>query len=172
MRLAVAAISCGLASFLAACSGGPSAPAGETDAASPSSGGPFAPVAASGPFAPVAASGPFAPVVDPGPFGPVGPTWVDEQCPAVCALAERVGCPIINCPTVCAAVLAEVPEACQAAYSAYIECLSVNGTCGQDGEIQATACNESAAAVAVCVRPAQPNGPPNGPPDAAPYGGI
>jgi hypothetical protein len=185
MRLAVAAISCGFVSFLAACSGGPSAPAGAAGATN-SSPGPFAPVAAAGPFAPVtnpspfapaAAAGPFAPVPDPGPFAvnppaTTGGGTVAEACATACGRAVELGCPVANCETGCVGGAAQLPEACHPAFATWILCLAENATCGDDGGTQGSdGCNAYQSAYQACALDAI-GGRPNGPPvvrDAAAY---
>jgi len=175
MRLAVAAIACGLVSFLAACGGGPEPPS--SPAVTSSSPGPFAPVAATGPFAPVLEAGPFAPTADPGPFAPVadpGPFGLTpaggggtpaEVCLQVCARAAELGCPIANCEANCTGTtLAQLPAACHAAYSAWLSCMLKGAQCRPDGGIQGGAgCDEYMTAFERCLRDiAQPN-PPVGP---------
>jgi hypothetical protein len=161
MKLAVAAIACGLVSLMAACSGGSAPPVGTTNS---SSEGPFAATNSSpGVFNSTAntAPGPFAPVADPGPFG-VQPTGGPapgaggtpaELCAQACAHMEQLGCRVPDCAAECAAPLAQLPEACHAAYAAYLGCLLANGTCAPDGGVEASGCAEFMAAINACVRP-------------------
>jgi hypothetical protein len=177
MRLAVAFIASGLASFLAACSGGPAQPVGGDAGPGPS--GPFAPVVATGPFAPVVATGPFAPVANTGPFAPVPdpgpfamkPTLADA-CATVCARAIGRGCPIDNCEADCIGSAAQIAEACHAAYAALLLC-AAEDICNATGDAGIQGCDDPMSAYRTCILATvrrQYVGPGNYP-DASPYAG-
>jgi hypothetical protein len=143
MRLAVAAIGCGLVWSLAACSGGPGAPAGATGGSS--SGGPFTASTVTGPFAPSTVTGPFG-----APSGATPGGAPAEMCAAACARLVQAGCTVNNCEADCTDQMSHATAECVAAFGDLLTCMVAN--CNPNtGRVQQARCIQSLAAVDRCA---------------------